>query len=697
MASFERGDNEGPQRVQEPRGRSGGAAQSGALQLKVAASQRGDYDAQAQALAPVQRRGGPAGADGVHAAAAHGISGGGGAMPHGDTIQQAFGSYDLSNVHAHTDSAAAEGSAAMGAEAYATGDHVAFGGAPDLHTAAHEAAHVIQQRGGVSLSGGVGQAGDAYEQHADKVADAVVAGQSAEPLLAGMAGGGGSVQQKAVQRVETTPVDASHVRGSADAQVNLTGQSMAAAYADNPDFEQDATNFEAMLGAAAMTRASAIATGLASKALGYLKQKVRSTVEGVSRQKEKLDELLTACGSAQTHIAGAVGLDPRTIEFIASAVRDRAAVVAEAEAAGKAIVDHQTPPNVREQMTFLYNAGTKIIARDLLTDGAAAVSARLGATAEEKAKLEAKVAEITQLAAERARDAQPGTEEANPMPVSGDVSWGVPNRPASNGDGAGGAMGTQGTITTDSGALASSSGAGNHRAVLGQGQARVNRTAVNDALTPSRLEGADARSPEAVRKRQATDSQQTKSTRTPNDLRRGTGTTGRENAHMGISPDDVLTWAEGDKSWFINEADTWVQAIRALGLPLAAGPSGTTTAIMNTNELIAGTTAENARLCAIGYLLPIHAHTLVEVMTAASAFGASFTAGRQMYTNIAPFTPRQLRSLGRLNPQAATDPEGRTTLFPHESNPPPPAVTPTTGGATGGPPTQGGGPPTTGT
>jgi peptidoglycan hydrolase-like protein with peptidoglycan-binding domain len=63
---------------------------------------------------------------------------------------------------------------------------------------------VVQQRGGVQLKGGVGQAGDAYEQHADAVADKVVAGESAEPLLSKMAGGGqpgaqadASVQKKA--------------------------------------------------------------------------------------------------------------------------------------------------------------------------------------------------------------------------------------------------------------------------------------------------------------------------------------------------------------------------------------------------------------------------------------------------------------------------------------------------------------------
>jgi hypothetical protein len=60
-------------------------------------------------------------------------------------------------------------------------------GAPDLHTAAHEAAHVVQQQAGVQLKGGVGAVGDSYELHADAVADAVVQGKSAEGLLDQMA------------------------------------------------------------------------------------------------------------------------------------------------------------------------------------------------------------------------------------------------------------------------------------------------------------------------------------------------------------------------------------------------------------------------------------------------------------------------------------------------------------------------------
>jgi hypothetical protein len=133
-------------------------------------------------------------------AAEQGTSGSAGRLPYLDQIQRSFGRHDVSSVRAYTDGNAAAGANAMGAEAYAVGDQVAFGGAPTLHTAAHEAAHVVQQRAGVSLKGGVGQAGDPYERHADAVADKVVRGESAESLLDEMAGSGGGGGARAIQR-----------------------------------------------------------------------------------------------------------------------------------------------------------------------------------------------------------------------------------------------------------------------------------------------------------------------------------------------------------------------------------------------------------------------------------------------------------------------------------------------------------------
>lgn len=149
-------------------------------------------------------RAGSANPAAVSEVAARGVGGAGGRLPHLDTIQAVFGRHDVTNVRAHTDADAHAANKDMGAEVYATGHDVAFNSTdPSLHTAAHEAAHVIQQRAGVQLKGGVGEAGDAYEQHADRVADLVVAGKSAETELSRFADSGGSgsshaagVQQK---------------------------------------------------------------------------------------------------------------------------------------------------------------------------------------------------------------------------------------------------------------------------------------------------------------------------------------------------------------------------------------------------------------------------------------------------------------------------------------------------------------------
>lgn len=115
--------------------------------------------------------------------ARRGIAGAAGPLPHLDAIQRSFGHHDVSGVKAHTGAEAATANQELNSVGYAAGDHVAFAGSPDLHTAAHEAAHVVQQQNGVHLSGGVGRAGDEYERHADAVAKLVVQNKSAESLL----------------------------------------------------------------------------------------------------------------------------------------------------------------------------------------------------------------------------------------------------------------------------------------------------------------------------------------------------------------------------------------------------------------------------------------------------------------------------------------------------------------------------------
>jgi hypothetical protein len=105
-------------------------------------------------------------------------------LPHETRIQRAFGEHDVGSIDAYVGTRATRANLSMlGADGAASGERVAFSGRPSLHTAAHEAAHVVQQRRGARPRGGLGARGDIHERHADAVADRVVAGRSAAPLL----------------------------------------------------------------------------------------------------------------------------------------------------------------------------------------------------------------------------------------------------------------------------------------------------------------------------------------------------------------------------------------------------------------------------------------------------------------------------------------------------------------------------------
>ena len=144
----------------------------------------------------------------IHETAQRGVRGAGDPLPHLPAIQRAFGKHDVRDVRAHLDAEAGAASRSIGAQAYTTGRHVAFAhAAPSLRLVAHEAAHVVQQRGGVRLKGGVGEHGDPCERHADAVADAVASGLSAERLLdlgAGLPRASAAAAGAPVQRYITT-------------------------------------------------------------------------------------------------------------------------------------------------------------------------------------------------------------------------------------------------------------------------------------------------------------------------------------------------------------------------------------------------------------------------------------------------------------------------------------------------------------
>jgi hypothetical protein len=135
-----------------------------------------------------------------------GLEGGGEPLPHLAEIQRLFGRHDISPVVAHIGSRASAAARALGASAYTTGGRTAFAGPPDLRMAAHEAAHVVQQRAHVHFSGDLGEAGDVYERHANTVAEHVGQGRSAEALLDQMAPAGSPPAGARRQVVQRAPI-----------------------------------------------------------------------------------------------------------------------------------------------------------------------------------------------------------------------------------------------------------------------------------------------------------------------------------------------------------------------------------------------------------------------------------------------------------------------------------------------------------
>jgi hypothetical protein len=175
-----------------PTGALGGAGPAVALPVQRCAACEEEREP-ASDLSAVQRaEGNPAGgtpsassAGGGRAqqVAARGVREASAPLPQQGRIQAAFGRHDVSNVRAQVGGPAGPAARRLGARAYTTGERIGFREAPDLRLAAHEAAHVVQQRQGVHLKGGLSEAGDPYERQADRAADAVVAGRSAEPIL----------------------------------------------------------------------------------------------------------------------------------------------------------------------------------------------------------------------------------------------------------------------------------------------------------------------------------------------------------------------------------------------------------------------------------------------------------------------------------------------------------------------------------
>src|SRR5437868_3289944 len=175
------------------------------VQKKCAHCEEEEKREHGEGAAPVQAKCAACEAEGLKeksttGAALDGVASANRSLPHLDRIQASFGRHDVSGTRAAVGGPAAEATGRMGALAYTSGDSMAFRSEPSVNLAAHEAAHVVQQRNGAKLPGGVGRPGDEYEQQADAAAAAVERGQSAEAILdAPVSGDSGGDSAPAVQ------------------------------------------------------------------------------------------------------------------------------------------------------------------------------------------------------------------------------------------------------------------------------------------------------------------------------------------------------------------------------------------------------------------------------------------------------------------------------------------------------------------
>ncbi|WP_199351089.1 DUF3626 domain-containing protein [Haliangium ochraceum] len=108
-----------------------------------------------------------------------------------------------------------------------------------------------------------------------------------------------------------------------------------------------------------------------------------------------------------------------------------------------------------------------------------------------------------------------------------------------------------------------------------------------------------------------------------------------------------LGFTEGGRTFLVNESHQWVQQMRALSLPLRAGPSGHTQVFFEANTLLgAGVDPYAVRLAAIGHLLPIRAHSLIEILVVAAAHGCVYEENQNLYKSLQPFSQSELRRIG---------------------------------------------------
>lgn len=565
----------------------------GALDTLAALGGRAHASIEPWAALQLKRSGAASDPQKIQQTALAGVQGSGGTLPHYDRLQQAFGKHDLSQVKAFTGDHAAAAAVSIGASAYTIGNRVAFGvSEPSLHLAAHEAAHVIQQRAGVHCKGRVGQSGDVYERQADAVADAVVRGQSVEAMLgrpaAQAVSGAPSVQRNNVDASTEQAIlrrinrrGGQHYRhdisrwGTNERDTALAAVGVAS-MADDPMLEAAAERFEARIGALAYNhpRARAVCQRASHRILGYLQKKARRAMN----PDQKLKEQLEAIGVDDAGWSGAVG---KLADSVMSVLKRG---------------------TLREQAFHIEKFTLNILYADL----------KSGSDEFEE------LVRYSGLNAKQLSRAKKGLKDND--------SWSIFSEP-------------EGTAAAE------------------QWHTRVKASDIKQKTPDQKLPFH----PSSLKPRLRPQLE----LKAPLGLGMKLGSKEaklQDDASKLKSPQGYrqqLQWGEGAKVWMLNELDSWVAAQRALSLPLAGGKSGTTARMMQSFRLLNVGPADDVRLVAIGALLPLRHHSLVEIMYGAKAYGTShYREGMMMYRDLKPLTKEEVLEATGGYPDEMVDPKG---------------------------------------
>lgn len=116
----------------------------------------------------------------------------------------------------------------------------------------------------------------------------------------------------------------------------------------------------------------------------------------------------------------------------------------------------------------------------------------------------------------------------------------------------------------------------------------------------------------------------------------------RETTALGTR-DGHKKWEQGGYIWDYNMETSFQKEGHALSVPIVAGPSGTSNAIMNMAKTH-GVDMYNIRLALLGYLIPARQHSFHEIMLACSEFGLKYFADTDLrYQYIDPLKIEELR------------------------------------------------------